>query len=373
MKIALVHDWLTGMRGGEKVLEAICEIFPDADLYTLVHIPGSVSKIIENRKICTSFIQKLPDVEKNYRYYLPLMPAAISQFDLSGYDLVISSSHCVAKGVKVGNNTLHVCYCHTPMRYIWDMYDLYFGKNSNSSVITKLVMKLIRKPLQDWDVKTSQNVHYFIANSNNVKERIKRIYNRDAVVIYPPVDTDFFTLSATCYSLSANYYLVVSAFAPYKKVDLVIEAFKQLKYKLKIIGSGQQEKYLKSLAKGYNNIEFLGWQDNENLRFYYQNAKALIFPTEEDFGIVPVEAQACGTPVIAYRKGGAVETVVEDKTGVFFDNQTVDDLINAIYRFEKIKFEKDIVRKNALKFSKKNFVVEFKNFLEKVLNQYKIL
>ncbi|MCS7231966.1 MAG: glycosyltransferase family 4 protein, partial [Elusimicrobiota bacterium] len=176
MKVALVHDWLTGMRGGEKVLEALCELFPNADLYTLVHIKGSVSEIIENRKIYTSFIQKLPDVEKNYRYYLPLMPSAISQFDLSSYDLVISSSHCVAKGVKVGENTIHICYCHTPMRYIWDMYDLYFGKNSNSSFLTKLAMKFIRKPLQVWDINTAKNVNYFIANSNNVKERIKRIY-----------------------------------------------------------------------------------------------------------------------------------------------------------------------------------------------------
>lgn len=372
MKTALVHDWLTGMRGGEKVLEVICEIFPEDDLYTLVHIPGSVSKIIENRKIYTSFIQKLPDVEKNYRYYLPLMPAAISQFDLSSYDLVISSSHCVAKGVKVGKNTLHICYCHTPMRYIWDMYELYFGKDSNSSFISKLVMKIIRKPLQNWDVKTAQNVHYFIANSNNVKERIKRIYNRDATVIYPPVDTDFFTLPTSCYSLSADYYLVVSAFAPYKKVDIVIEAFKKLKYKLKIIGSGQQEKYLKSLAKGYNNIEFLGWQDNENLKFYYQNAKALIFPTEEDFGIVPVEAQACGTPVIAYRKGGALETIIENETGIFFDQQTSESVIEAVEKFENLKLDKIKISSQALKFSKKNFIIQIKNFINSLYPNFKI-
>jgi len=362
MKIALVHDWLTGMRGGEKVLETLCEIFPSAEIYTLVYIKGSVSKIIESKKIYTSFLQNFPNVEKYYRYYLPLMPFAIEQFDLSGYDLVISSSHCVAKGVKVGKNTLHICYCHTPMRYIWDMYDVYFGKDSRANFVTKILMKVLRKPLQNWDINSSKNVNYFIANSFNVKERIKRIYNRDAEVVYPPVDTDFFVPSSES---KKDYYLTVSAFAPYKKIDIVIEAFNKLNLSLKIIGSGQQEDYLKYLAKN-KNIEFLGWVENEKLRYYYQNAKALIFPAEEDFGIVPVEAQACGTPVIAYKKGGALETVVEGETGIFFEEQTPQSVIEAIEKFEKMSFDKQKIRNNALKFSKQVFVERIKNFVENV-------
>ncbi|MCX7716282.1 MAG: glycosyltransferase, partial [Endomicrobia bacterium] len=207
--------------------------------------------------------------------------------------------------------------------------------------------------------------------SNNVKERIKRIYNRDAVVIYPPVDTDFFTLSPNSYLLTPTYYLVVSAFAPYKKVDVVIEAFKKLKRNLKIIGSGQQENYLRKLAKGVNNIEFLGWQDNESLRYYYQHAKALIFPTEEDFGIVPVEAQACGCPVIAYRKGGALETVVEGETGIFFDKQQVEIIIETIKKFETMKFDKKKIREKMLNFSKENFIINIKNFVDSIITTRK--
>ncbi len=367
-KIALVHDWLTGMRGGEKVLEAICEIFPEADLYTLLYTHGSVSKIIADRKIFTSFLQKLPNIEKNYRFYLVFMPLIISQFDLSDYDLVISSNHCVAKGVKIGKNTLHICYCHTPMRYIWDMYEVYFGKNSKAGLLSKLAMKILRKPLQVWDVETSKYVTCFVANSENVKERIKRIYNRDSVVIYPPVDTDFYTLPQQ--PKRGNYYLVVSAFAPYKRIDIVIEAFKKLNFNLKIIGSGQQEKYIKYLAKGCKNIELLGWQSNEVIRYHYQNAKALIFPAEEDFGIVPVEAQACGCPVIAFRKGGALETVIENKTGIFFDDQTPQSIIEAVNNFEnKINtFKPEVLRENAIRFSKSNFIREFKNLIKNYID-----
>jgi len=368
MKIALVHDWLTGMRGGEKVLEALCEIFPEADLYTLVYIPGSVSPIIEKRKIFTSFIQFLPDVERRYRYYLPLMPKAIEKFDLAEYDLVISSSHCVAKGVKTSPRSLHICYSHTPMRYVWEMYDEYFG---NAKIHIKAVMKVLRKYLQKWDIESSKRVNYFIANSENVRKRIQNHYHRDAEVIYPPVDTDFFTQAKACdykeeitlnSQLSTmNYYLVVSAFAPYKKVNLAIEAFNILGYPLKIIGSGQEEKKLKKLAK--NNIEFLGWLANDELRKYYQNCKALIFPTEEDFGIVPVEAQACGKPVIAFGKGGALETVIEEETGIFFSEQTAESLIKAIKQFETLKFDRNKIRENVLRFDHKIFKKKIQSFI----------
>jgi glycosyltransferase involved in cell wall biosynthesis len=391
MKVALVHDWLTGMRGGEKVLEALCELFPQVDLYTLVHIKGSVSPIIEDRKIFTSFIQHLPDIERKYRYYLPLMPKAIEQFDLSKYELVVSSSHCVAKGVKAGEKTLHICYCHTPMRYIWDMYDEYFG---DAKIHIKTLMKILRKYLQRWDIESSKRVSYFIANSKNVQERVRRCYNQDAKIIYPPVDVDFFTPSNSD-ARGKLYYLIVSAFAPYKRIDLAIEAFNPLRYPLKIIGSGQEAKRLKDMAK--ENIEFLGWLSNKELKKYYQNCKALIFPTEEDFGIVPVEAQACGTPVIAYGKGGVTETVIPIQntehraqnselrrknpqletlnlppTGIFFYEQTPKALIEAVRRFETVedKFDPYEIRKNAERFSIERFKREFKDFVDERIKEF---
>lgn len=360
MKIAIIHDWLTGMRGGEKCLEIFCELFPRAALFTLIHIKGAMSKVIENMEIRTSFLQNFPDVEKKYRYYLPLMPKAIEQFDLTGYDLILSSNHCVAKGVRVPENSLHICYCYTPMRYIWDMYEQYFG---NSAFATKMAMKFFRPYLQKWDVETSKSVESFIAISENVKKRIKKHYNRDSTVIYPPVDTDSFTPSTTDNELSTmNYYLVVSAFAPYKRVDLAIEAFNRLGYSLKIIGRGQNEKELKKNAG--KNIEFLGWKDNDKLKEYYQNCRALIFPGEEDFGIVPVEAQSCGKPVIAYKKGGALETVLDGKTGVFFENQTVDSLVDSVKIFEGMNFNGNLIRDNAEIFCKKSFKNKISEFIQ---------
>jgi len=362
MKVAIIHDWLTGMRGGEKCLEVFCELFPSADIFTLVYKQGSLSKTIENMKIRTSFLQNFPDVENKYRYYLPFMPAAIKSFDLSGYDLVLSSSHCVAKGVSVPGNSMHICYCHTPMRYVWDMYGQYFD---NAKITTKIAMKILRPYLQRWDVKSSSGVNYFIANSEYVRGRIKRCYDRDSVVIYPPVDTEFFSPAPS--AGTDDYYLIVSAFAPYKRVDLAIKAFNALGLKLKIIGSGQDEKNLKNIAG--RNIQFLGWLDNEKLMEHYRNCKALIFPGEEDFGIVPVEAQACGSPVIAYRKGGAVETVVNDVTGVFFDEQDAASLTAAVKRFERMEFDRGKIRENACRFSKAIFEQNIKNFVEK---SYKI-
>ncbi|MDD5688311.1 MAG: glycosyltransferase [Elusimicrobia bacterium] len=369
MKIAIIHDWLTGMRGGEKCLEIFCKLYPSATLFTLVHIKGTISNVIENMNIRTSFLQHLPDIERKYRYYLPLMPTAISKFDLTGYDLILSSSHCVAKGVKIPKNSMHICYCYTPMRYVWDMYEQYFGNSSASGRFTKYVMKTLRPYLQKWDVQSSKQVNYFIAISEHVRERIKRHYNRDSVVIYPPVATDFFTPTLDIGHRTSDYYLIVSAFAPYKKVDLAIEAFNALGYQLKIIGSGQEEAKLKKIAK--NNIEFLGWTNNDDLKKYYQNCKAVIFPGEEDFGIVPVEAQSSGKPVIAYKKGGVLETVVDGKTGIFFEEQTTNSLVNAVKRFENMKFNKDEIRDIAEKFSVKIFEEKIKYFIDdKVKNIY---
>lgn len=365
MKIALVHDWLTGMRGGEKVLEVFCQLLPSADIFTLLHLPGSVSEQIEKHKIITSFLQKMPLVKKKYRYYLPLMPCAIESLDLSEYDVIISSSHCVAKGCKLRKDAIHICYCHTPMRYIWDQFENYFGR-TQASLVVRFAMKLVRPYLQNWDVKSSERVSYFIANSSHVKERIKNYFDRDSTVIYPPVDTNFYVPpdSSNANSINKNnldYYLIVTALAPYKRIDIAIEAFNQSGKKLKIVGSGQYKIKLQSLAK--SNIEFLGWMPNEKILSYYQGCKALIFPTKEDFGIVPVETMSCGKPVIAFRGGGALETIIENKTGIFFNEQNSHSLQKAVDNFEQMGWDSEAIRNYALKFSKQEFVKNTVNFL----------
>ena len=345
MNVALVHDWLTGMRGGEKCLEVLCELFPTAPIYTLLHNKGAMSPIIESKKIHTSFIDRLPAKEKQYRKYLPLFPTAIERFDLSSYDLVVSTSHAVAKGVRVSENTLHICYCHTPMRYVWEMYDQYFGKDQTSFPI-RIAMKLVRPYLQQWDVRTSSRVNYYIANSENVRKRIRLHYNRDAEVIFPPVDTEQFQISHS----DEDYFLIVSALVPYKRVDLAIHAFNANGKKLVIAGTGPESEKLRSIAK--QNVKFLGWQSDDELAKLYVRCKALIFPGVEDFGIVPLEAQASGKPVVAYGKGGALETIIDGKTGVFFLEQTVNSLQNALQTLSLIKFNPDEIRSHALTFSR---------------------
>ncbi len=364
MKTALVHDWLTGMRGGEKVLEAVCEIFPEAPIYTLIHTKGTLSPLLEGKKIHTSFLQKMPFIENKYRHYLPIMPLAISQFNLSSYDLIFSISHCVAKGVKKNKKQTHICYCNTPMRYIWDSFSDYFSPQKN--FFTWATMRFFLRPyLRWWDKKTAKEVDYFIANSKNVSSRIKKFWDRNSEVIYPPVDTDYYSLPDNKLSdiPSEDFYLVVSALVPYKKIDLAITSFNRLGKKLKIIGSGPEEPYLKKIAG--HNIEFLGWQPSSSIREYYRQCKALIFPGEEDFGIVPVEVQACGRPVIAYEKGGALETVIGGKTGVFFETQSEDSLCKAVERFESLHFDPLTSRENALRFSKNNFMKNIHNFINK--------
>jgi len=334
VKVALVHDWLTGMRGGEYVLETLLDMFPDADIYTLVHIKGSVSKKIEGRKIYTSFLQNMPDVENRYRWFLPLMPRAIESFRLEGYDLVISSSHCVAKGVFTGD-TPHICYCHTPMRYAWDMSHHYFNRQ-RYSVTTLFFIEKIMPRLREWDKRTAGRVDLYVANSRYIKDRIKKVYEMDAKVVHPPVDVEYFTPGEGDVK---DDYLVVSAFAPYKRVDIAIELFNERQAPLVIVGSGEDEKRLRGMAGP--TIKFEGSVSRERLRELYRNSKALIYPGEEDFGIIPVEAMACGTPVIAYGKGGATETVLplmdeatKHPTGVFFDTQEASALAEAIDRFE---------------------------------------
>lgn len=365
-RVAIVHEWFTGMRGGEKCVEALCELFPTASLFTLVHVKGSVSPTIERMPIRTSFIQHLPFAQTRYRHYLPLFPSAIERLDLTGFDIVISSNHAVAKGVRTGPATLHICYCHTPMRYIWHLYDDYFAPGK-AGMMTRLAMKAFAPYLRRWDVRTARNPHHFIANSQNVRERINQLYHRDAEVIYPPVDTSFFTLSTA----PGEYFLMVSAFVPYKRIDLAIEAFNRSGDRLVIIGDGPEDAKLRALAG--STIEFHGWQPDQQLKEYYARCTALIFPGEEDFGIVPLEAMATGKPVIAYAKGGALETVLdspERQTGILFSAQTIESLLEAIQRFKHTPFSPERLRAHALAFDREIYKRKMFNFIMRAWDRF---
>jgi glycosyltransferase involved in cell wall biosynthesis len=365
LRVVLAHDWLFSMRGGEKVLEAFCQRWPNAPLYTLLHKPGAVSPIIENRPLHTSFLQNFPRVERYYRHLLPLMPRAVN-WRLPDCDLVLSSSHCVIKGLRVPAGVPHVCYCHTPMRYAWHMHDAYFkGWGGPKRWLTNWVLGSLR----GWDRRVAKNVTHFVANSRVVQQRIRECYGRDSVVIHPPVDTDFYTPGP---EPRDDYYLILSAFAPYKRLDLAIEACQLLGKRLVVIGAGQDEKRLRSLAGP--RTHFLGWQPDDVLRDHLRRCQALLFPGEEDFGIVPVEAQACGTPVIALAKGGATETVVplgqsSAPTGVWFAEQTVESLAEAIETFERERgrFDARKIRQHAVGFRADRFEREMFGYIESVV------
>jgi glycosyltransferase involved in cell wall biosynthesis len=364
-RVALVHDWLTGMRGGEKILEVLCELFPEATLFSLLHNKGTMSQTIEQMKIVTSFIQNLPMKERKYRNYLPLMPRAVESFDLSNFDVILSISSAVAKGAIPGKNAVHICCCLSPMRYLWDQYDEYFGKG-RAGIATRLSMAALAPYLRKWDVRTCNRVHHFVAISKNVEERIMRLYGRSSDIIYPPVSTEMFTVSER----DDGYYLVVSALVPYKRVDLAIQAFNRLGEKLLIAGTGPEKEKLEKMAK--SNIEFLGWQSNESLAKLYASCRALIFPGIEDFGIVPLEAMASGKPVIAFGAGGALETVVADgnsATGVFFYEQNTDALIDAIKILAAKKFDPYAIRRHAEKFDRKSFKQQIREYITSRLPQ----
>lgn len=371
MRVALVHDWLTGMRGGEKCLEVFCELFPSADLYTLVYAPEKVSATIRHMTVKTSFISQLPWAKRAYRYYLPLFPAAIERFELGSYDLVLSSSHCVAKGV-LPHRALHIAYVHAPMRYVWDQHDSYFG--ADSGWMSRTGMALCRSYLQQWDVRSASGVDYFIANSKNVAAKIKNLYGRDAAVIYPPVDVERFDLHPDV----QTYYLIVSALVPYKRVDIAIEAFNRLRLPLKIVGDGPLRTRLRKIAEP--NIEFLGWVNDQDLAGLYARSQALIFPGEEDFGIVPLEAQASGRPVIAYGRGGALETVValegenaSSATGMFFSEPNAESLVAAVELFQRIRegFESTNIRRHACKFSRERFKTQISDYIAAHIREHK--
>ena len=352
-----MHDWLVINGGAEKVFKAILELYPNSDIFSIVDFLNREDReaILNGRVVKTSFIQKLPFAKKYFRNYLPLFPMAIESFDLSGYDLIISSSWAVAKGVKTHNRQLHICYSHTPIRYAWDLYNEYI---SNLKQPKRFLVEQTLKYIRDWDIRTLNRVNYFIANSKFVQERIERIYGRDAKVIYPPVDIPKFTLSLK----KDDFYLTASRLVPYKKTKLIVEAFNRMpNRKLIVIGAGEEFKSIEEIAK--SNITLLGYQRDNILISYMQRAKGFIYGAVEDFGIVPIEAMSCGTAVIALNRGGTAETVIDGVTGVHFNQQTVESIIDAINRFETIDFNLKDISNYVKKFSTQRFKKEFKEYI----------
>ena len=363
MKIALIHDWLIGMRGGEKVLECLCELYPEATIFTLLYDPAAVSDTIRKMKIVESpYLKKLPFGRNKYRYYLPFFPVMIEQFNLQDYDLVISTSHCVAKGVITKPETMHICYCFTPVRYVWDMYYDYFS-NPFQRRISSYITPLVTTYLRLWDQSSKDRVDHYIAIARNIARKISKYYRRDASILYPPVDYDFFQPSP---QVPSDYYLIVSALVPYKKIDLAIEAFNELKLPLKIAGVGPEMKKWQQLSQP--NIEFLGWVDNPTLRELYSNCHALIFPGEEDFGIVPLEAMSCGRPVIAYGKGGQLETIQPGINGIFFQKPTKTSLIDAVRQFQTMEFDSILIRKSVASFRRDLFKQQFNDMIQQYIH-----
>ena len=346
-RVALCHDWLTGMRGGERVLEILCRWFPDAPLYTLLHEHGAVSATIEAHAIRTSRLQALPGIGRNYRRCLPLFPAAVRSLKMAPADLVISTSHCVAKAVRPPRDARHLCYCFTPMRYAWTFYDEYFGATPLKGLVARPLLAWLRA----WDRRVSDRVDRFVAISRHVHRRIADFYGREADVVYPPVDTAGWTPGGP---RPGGFDLLVSALVPYKRVDLAVRAYTRSGYPLRVVGTGSGAGGLRSLAG--SNVEFLGWQPDEALLVLYRTCRLLVFPGEEDFGIVPLEAQACGAPVVAYGRGGALETVRDGISGVFFRNQQEQELLDAVETCAARDWDPEAIRANAERFDTAAFV-----------------
>ena len=362
MKTAIVHEWLVNYAGSERCVESFTNIWKDAPVFALVDFLNEKDRkiILKGRKAHTSFIQKLPLAKTHHRKYLPFFPLAIEQFDLNNYDLVLSSSHAVAKGVLTNSNQLHICYCYTPMRYAWDLYHVYLKEAGLLTGISGLTAKMILHKLRTWDIISSNRVDHFVAISNHISKRIKKTYNRDSVVIYPPVDVHLFE----CNSDKEDFYLTASRMVSYKRIDIIVEAFNTMPdKKLVVIGDGPEMKKIKS--KAGKNIEILGYQEFALLKTYMQKAKAFIFAAEEDFGIIVVEAMACGTPVIAFNKGGVSETVNDNKVGVLFEKQSPESIKEAVLKFEAVqdKFDPSFIRTHSLQYGRSIFEEKIKTFI----------
>lgn len=359
MRIALVHDWLTGMRGGEKALEALADLYPEADLFTLVHLPGRVTPAIESHRIRTSPLQHLPAIGRFYRHWLPVFPIAVELFDLDRYDLVISTSHCAAKAVVVPGRARHLCYCFTPMRYAWDQFDHYFGPHRLGGLGSRAARPVLRR-LARWDAATAGRVSRYVAISHYVAGRIGRYYNRRSDIVYPPVDTEFF---APDDRPPGGYALIVSALVPYKRIEVAVAAARAARMPLKVAGEGPDRARLEADAAGAD-VEFLGYQTNESVRELYRGAGVVVLPGEEDFGIVPVEAQACGRPVVAYGRGGARETVLDRVTGILVTDPSAEALADGMADARRIAFDPAVARAHAERFSRRRFQAAMKDLVD---------
>ncbi|MBI2634878.1 glycosyltransferase [Candidatus Peregrinibacteria bacterium] len=363
MKVAIIHDFLLKLGGAERVLQALAEMFPEAPIYTLLYDENAVGKVFPAKRVRTSFLQNYPDfLRKHHRYLVHKMPRAVEEFDLENFDLVISSSNAFAHGVLTPINTRHLCYCHSPMRYAWDWTNEY-RKENNLRGLKGMLYAFLMKYLREWDRVSADRPDFYVANSVNVQKRLKKYYDAEADVIYPPVDTEKFKLSDG----HSNYFLIISTLTPYKKIDLAVELFNKIGRKLVIIGEGPHEEYLREIAG--NNIDFLGFKDDATVREYLKNCRALIFPGEEDFGITPVEAMACGKPVLAYGKGGVTESVISGKTGEFFFEQNVESMEDGLARLmHNEKFYKPhMIRKHALQFSREVFERKIRGAVKKIM------
>ncbi len=365
MRVALVHDWLTGMRGGEKALERLCEIFPEAELFTLLHVPGSVSPLIERRPIHTAFTQHLPFVRRAYRYFLPIFPSAIERLDLAGFDLVVSCSHCVAKSVIVPPGVPHLCYCLTPMRYAWDQFDAYFGPEKVGR-LPSAVLRPVLARMARWDQATAHRASRYVAISQYVARRIALYYNRQSAVIYPPVDTDYFTPGTAA---PGSTFVIVSALVPYKRLEVAIDAAHRAGVALDIIGDGPERAGLEARAARGRGVRLLGRLDDATVRDRYRTAAAVLLPGEEDFGIVPVEAQATGRPVVALGRGGATETVIHGETGLLVADDSVESWSEALVQAGRHHWDSTRIRANAERFSHARFRASFRHAVDEILAQ----
>ena len=364
-RVAIIHDWLTGMRGGEKVLEAVCALYPDATLYTLLQVAGTISPRIARHAIRTSPVQWIPGAPRWYRQLLPVFPSTVELFDLDGYDLIISSSHCAVKSVIRPGRALHICYCHSPMRYAWDQFAAYFGPDLVGPLRSRL-MRHFMAGLARWDRDTAGRVDRFLANSQYVAGRIHRYYNRGSIVVYPPVDTDFYR-PAEPGRPPGRGLLVVSGLVPYKRVDIAIDACRLAGLPLTIVGRGPEEARLRQSAGP--EVEFLGWRSDEEVRDLYRGAAAVLLPGIEDFGMVPVEAQACGTPVVALGRGGACETVVDGVTGILVERESAEAFAAGLARVRAMRRDPAELRRHAERFSRDRFMTDFQAAVAGILTQ----